>query len=85
MVPGRLALDATSVLDREMFNEEKEEAWRNHFEELSDRELQALNPEVFCAGISRRATDELTRTRRHGRDCCPSPRRIPSRPTARTR
>jgi hypothetical protein len=50
MVPGGLALHATSVLDREMFNEEKEEAWRNHFEELSDRELQALNPEVFCAG-----------------------------------
>ena len=32
MAPGRLALHATSVLDREMFNEEKEEAWRNHFE-----------------------------------------------------
>ena len=45
-----LALDATSVLDREMFHEEKEDAWRNHFEELSDRKLQALNPEVFCGG-----------------------------------
>ena len=50
MVPGGLALHATSVLDRDMFNEEKEEAWRNHFEELSDSELQALDPDLFCAG-----------------------------------
>jgi hypothetical protein len=51
MVPGALALNATSILDREIFNEEREAAWRNHFEELSDAELSALDPEIFCAGL----------------------------------
>jgi hypothetical protein len=50
MVPGTLVLLATSVLDREIFNEEKETEWRNHFEGLSDEELRALDPEIFCAG-----------------------------------
>jgi hypothetical protein len=68
MVPGGLALHATSVLDRDMFNEEKEESWRNNFEELSDSELQALDPEIFCAGyldlvarLRRVYGDEITR------------------------
>jgi hypothetical protein len=48
MVPGALALHATSILDREIFNEEKEAEWRNHFEALSDKELSALNPDILC-------------------------------------
>jgi len=51
MVPGTLVLPATSILDLEIFNAEKEAEWRNHFEELSDEELRALDPEIFCAGL----------------------------------
>ena len=75
MVPGGLALHATSILDQEMFNEEKEESWRNHFEELSDDELQALNPEVLCAGyldlvgrLRRAYEGEIARRRLRPRD-----------------
>jgi hypothetical protein len=51
MVPGTLALHATSILDREIFNKEKEAEWRKHFEGLSDEELRALDPEILCAGL----------------------------------
>ena len=51
MVPGTLVLPATSILDLEIFNAEKEAEWRNHFEELSDEELRSLDPEIFCAGL----------------------------------
>ena len=71
MVPGALALHATSVLDREIFNDEKESEWRNHLEGLSDEELRALDPDVFCAGywIWWRASEEPTKTRSHGGNC----------------
>ena len=75
MVPGGLALHATSVLDRAIFNEEKEEAWRNHFEELSDGELQALDPDLFCAGyldlvarLRRAYDDEIARRELRSRE-----------------
>jgi hypothetical protein len=51
MVPGALALHATSILDRDVFNEEHEEDWRTHLEALSDKELRALDPKIFCAGL----------------------------------
>jgi hypothetical protein len=55
MVPGVLSLKATSVLDRNLFNEELEETWRSHFDELSDKELHALNADDLCAGLLDRA------------------------------
>jgi hypothetical protein len=55
MVPGALGLKATSILDRDMFNEEMEEAWRHHFDELSDKELRALCAGDLCAGLLDRA------------------------------
>lgn len=60
MVPGPLNLKAASVLDRDLFNQELEEAWRTHFAELSDEELAALDPDILCAGILDRA-DRLNR------------------------
>jgi hypothetical protein len=51
MVPGALSLKATSILERDLFNEELEETWRTHFEELSDEELCALGAEELCAGL----------------------------------
>jgi hypothetical protein len=55
MVPGALSLQATSVLDRDIFNAEHEADWRTHLEALSDEELRAQNPEIFCAGLLDRA------------------------------
>lgn len=55
MVPGALSLKATSVLDRDMFNQELEETWKNHFDELSDAELCILNPDDLCSGLFDRA------------------------------
>jgi len=51
MVPGAFALHATSILDRDLFNEEHESEWRGHFEALSDEDLQALDPKIFTAGL----------------------------------
>lgn len=51
MVPGALSLHATAILDRDVFNPRIEEEWRTHFQELSDDQLRALHPEVFCAGL----------------------------------
>jgi len=55
MVPGALAPHATSVLDRDIFNAREEANWRTHLEELSDKELGLLNPDIFCAGLLDRA------------------------------
>lgn len=60
MVPGRLALRATGVLDKEIFNAEAEARWQTHFELLSDAELRGLNPDTICAG----ALDLIARVRR---------------------
>jgi hypothetical protein len=55
MVPGAVQLHAASVLDRAIFNSREEGNWRTHFEALTDRQLGALNPDIFCAGILDRA------------------------------
>jgi hypothetical protein len=60
MVPGALNLQATSILDRDVFNPRLEEEWRAHFAELSDEELSGLDPEEFCAGL----VDRVERLRR---------------------
>ena len=50
MVPGKLNLRATSVLEREIFNLEFEADWKSHLETLSDEDLRATQPELaFCA------------------------------------
>jgi len=51
MVPGKLNLHATSVLEREIFNPEFEEGWRTHLETLSDAELRTMNPRVALCGL----------------------------------
>ena len=60
LVPESLNLKAISVLDREIFNPEMEDDWRNHFAALSDDELRPLKPEVICAGLLDRVA-RLTR------------------------
>jgi hypothetical protein len=54
MVPGALNMIATSVLDKEIFNEELDSSWRAHFEALTDDQLRAVDPELICAGLADR-------------------------------
>ena len=51
MVPGKLNLRATSVLEREIFNPEFEADWKTHLETLSDEDLRAMNPEIAFCGL----------------------------------
>ena len=60
MVPGARNLEATSVLDTEIFNPKEEAMWRAHFEALSDKELRALSWDAICAGLR----DRLDRLKR---------------------
>lgn len=55
MVPGALLIHATSVLDRDVFNAKQAAEWRTLFADLTDEELSALDPEIFCAGLLDRA------------------------------
>jgi len=55
LVPGALTLHATSVLDRDIFNPQQEESWRTHLGALTDGDLRALDPDIFCAGMLDRA------------------------------
>ncbi len=60
MVPGALNLEATSLLDKEIFNPGMEADWKAHFEALSDEEFGALNADAICAGL----VDRIKRLRR---------------------
>ncbi|HUE01085.1 MAG TPA: hypothetical protein VMR62_16045 [Bryobacteraceae bacterium] len=60
MVPGARNLEATGVLERELYNPQEESMWRTHFASLSDNEMRALNFGVICAGIE----DRLARLKR---------------------
>jgi hypothetical protein len=60
MVPGALNLQATSVLDRDLFNAALAADWKTHFEALTDDELRQLTPEVICAGWA----DKIARLKR---------------------
>ena len=54
MVPGKLNLQAASILDRDIFNSEFEAEWKTHLETLSDDELRAVNPkQAFCGLFDR--------------------------------
>ena len=67
-MPGNLNLRATSVLDRDIFNQEFEATWRTHLETLSDAELRKMSPQVVFCGLFDRVervtnayADELVR------------------------
>ncbi len=51
LVPGKLNLLATNVLERDIFNADFEEQWRGHLELLEDDELEAMAPEVVFCGL----------------------------------
>jgi hypothetical protein len=51
MVPGSLIMHATSIVDRDVFNDEYEFEWRTQLESLSDKELSILDPALICAGM----------------------------------
>jgi len=51
MVPFHLNQRATSILDRDIFNQDFEAAWRTHLETLSDEELRGMKPEVAFCGL----------------------------------
>jgi hypothetical protein len=55
IVPSGLSLQATSVLDKEIFNPKTEADWKTHFEALSDEQLLRLNADAICAGYLDRA------------------------------
>lgn len=60
LVPGEFNQWASSVLDRDLFNEDFEGTWRAHLEAVSDDELRAMNPQkVFCGLYDR--IDRITR------------------------
>jgi len=55
MVPIGLALHASSILERDLFNEEHETEWQTQLNAYSDKDLLALDPDIFCAGPLDRA------------------------------
>ncbi len=60
MVPIAQAFNASSILERDLFNAEYEPEWRSQLGVLSDEDLLALDPNIFCAGI----LDIITRMNR---------------------
>jgi hypothetical protein len=50
MVPSGLSMRATSVLDKEIYNEKTEAGWRAHFEALPDEELFGKK-EILLGGL----------------------------------
>jgi hypothetical protein len=55
MVPIGLTLHASSILERDLFNEEHEAEWQTQLSVYSDKDLLALDPDIFCAGPLDRA------------------------------
>jgi hypothetical protein len=51
LVPIQYAMHATSILDRDVINDEFEAYWRDHLGMLSNEDLLMLDPDVFCAGM----------------------------------
>jgi len=44
-------LQATSILERDIFNDEFEAVWRHHLETLSDEQLEATEPQDVLCGL----------------------------------
>ncbi len=70
LVPGAYSLEATGVIQREIFNDDFESGWRTHLETLSDEEVRDLDPrQVFCGlfdqvdRVNRAYREELKRRR----------------------
>jgi hypothetical protein len=55
IVPNGLSLQATSVLDKEVFNIKMESDWKTHLETLSDEQLLRLDADALCEGLLDRA------------------------------
>jgi hypothetical protein len=51
LVPGNVAMRATSVLERDISNSEFEAGWRAQLEALSDEELREMTPAVAFCGL----------------------------------
>jgi hypothetical protein len=51
LVPGQLNLQATSILERDIFNHGFEADWKAHLQTLSDTELDAMKPETAFCGL----------------------------------
>jgi hypothetical protein len=51
LVPGQLNQQATSILERDMFNADFEAGWKAHLQTLSDTELDAMKPETAFCGL----------------------------------
>src|SRR5260221_851234 len=51
LVPGQLSLYATSILDRDIYNEDFEGLWKTQLEAFSDKELRDMKPEVVLCGL----------------------------------
>ena len=51
LVPGNLNLQAASILDRDLFNQDFENEWKAHLEELSDDEVLEMDPQVVFCGL----------------------------------
>ena len=60
LVPVRCAMHAASILDRDVFNVEFETSLRDQLSILSNEDLLALDPDIFCAGL----LDQLVRMKR---------------------
>jgi hypothetical protein len=70
LVPGQLNMQATSILDRDLFNADFEREWRAHLEGFSDEELRAMHPKIAFCGlfdrverVTRAYNEELARRR----------------------
>ncbi len=68
LVPGIFIHRATSVLDRDIFNEEFESGWKAYMAQLTEAELRTMQPEyAFCGlydkveRINRAYDEELAR------------------------
>jgi len=77
MIPGAFSLTAQSVLDRDVYNPQLEEEWRNHFETMSDDDFRTLDLASMTAGWQDRV-ERLTRAYEDELD-----KRKKSRPTGR--
>jgi len=51
LVPGQLNMQATSILERDIFNQDFEANWKAHLQTLSDTELDAMQPETAFCGL----------------------------------
>ena len=55
LVPTEFTLQATSVLDKEIYNPGLAAEWKTHLADLTDKQLLALNIDAVCAGFLDRA------------------------------